>query len=54
MATGRRAFSGSTTAVIFGAILNKTATSSVQINTILPLELERIISKALEKDPDLR
>ena len=54
MATGRRAFSGSTTAVIFEAILNRTPTSPVQMNTNLPAELERIISKALEKDPDLR
>ncbi len=54
MATGRRAFSGATTAVIFEAILNKSPTPPVQINTNLPAELERIISKALEKDPDLR
>jgi eukaryotic-like serine/threonine-protein kinase len=54
MATGRPAFPGSTTAVIFDAILNKTPTPPVQINTNLPVELERIISKALEKDPDLR
>jgi len=54
MATGRRAFSGATTAVIFEAILNKAPTPPVQINTTLPAELERIISKALEKDRDLR
>ena len=54
MATGRRAFSGATTAVIFEAILNKSPTPPVQINTNLPAELERIISKALKKDPDLR
>jgi eukaryotic-like serine/threonine-protein kinase len=54
MATGRPAFSGSTTAVIFDAILNKAPTPPVQVNTSLPVELERIISKALEKDPDLR
>ena len=54
MATDRRAFSGSTTAVIFDAILNKAPAPPLQINTNLPLELERIISKALEKDRDLR
>jgi serine/threonine protein kinase len=54
MATGRPVFSGSTTAVIFDAILNRTPTSPAQINTSLPAELGRIIIKALEKDPDLR
>jgi hypothetical protein len=54
MATGQRAFSGATTAVIFDGILHKAPTSPVQLNTALPAELERIISKALEKDLDLR
>jgi len=54
MATGRRAFSGGTTAVIFDVILNKAPTPPLQINTNLPLELERIISKALEKDREVR
>lgn len=54
MATGERAFSGATTAVIFEAILNKAPTSAVQLNSALPAELERIVSKALEKDRDLR
>jgi Tol biopolymer transport system component/predicted Ser/Thr protein kinase len=54
MATGRRAFSGATTAVIFDGILHKAPTPPLQLNTALPAELERIMSKALEKDPDLR
>jgi eukaryotic-like serine/threonine-protein kinase len=54
MATSQHAFSGATTAVIFAAILLKAPTSPSQLNTALPAELERIISKALEKDRDLR
>jgi Tol biopolymer transport system component len=54
MATSRQAFSGSTTAVIFDAILHKAPTAPVRLNPELPLELERIIDKCLEKDRELR
>jgi len=54
MATGRRAFSGNTTALIFHAILAEPPIPLLQVNPELPVELERIISKALEKDRDLR
>ena len=54
MATGRHAFSGSTSAVIFEAILSKAPTSPVRLNPEVPDELERIINKCLEKDKDLR
>ena len=54
MATGRQAFSGSSPAAIFDAILNRVPPYIRQVNTEIPLELERIIHRALEKDPDLR
>ena len=54
MATGRMAFSGDTTAVIFHAILAETPASPLRLNSELPSRLEEIIGKALEKDRDLR
>jgi serine/threonine protein kinase len=54
MATGRHAFSGNTSGVIFDAILNRQPLPASHINPELLPDLERIISKALEKDRDLR
>ena len=51
MATGRQTFSGSTSAVIFEAILNRAPTPPARINPRLPVELSSIITRALEKNP---
>src|SRR5579864_1546050 len=54
MATGRMAFAGNTTAVIFHDILAEDPKPVRELNPELPIELERIISKALEKDRESR
>src|SRR6202034_1810564 len=54
MATGRLPFSGATSAVIFHAILQLDPVPALQLNATLPPKFDEIITKALEKDRDLR
>jgi len=54
MATGVLPFRGESSAVTLDAILHETTAAPVDMHPELPRELERIINKALEKDPDLR
>ena len=54
MATGTLPFPGNSTAVIYSGILNATPKPASKANPKSPAELDRIISKALEKDRDLR
>ncbi len=54
MATGRVAFFGPTSAVIFHAILERTPPNPSAANPNLPSRFDEIVSKALEKDRALR
>jgi len=54
MSTGALPFPAGSSAEIFKAILDAEPVAAVRLNPAVPAELERIISKALEKDRNLR
>ena len=54
MATGRQAFGGQTTAVVFDAILNRDPAPMREVNPSAPVELEHVVTRALEKDRKMR
>jgi eukaryotic-like serine/threonine-protein kinase len=54
MVAGSRPFDGSTSPIIYDALLNKTPVPVRERNPQLPAELERVIGELLEKDRDLR
>jgi non-specific serine/threonine protein kinase len=53
-ATGKMAFGGPTSAVIYSAILGQPPVSASRLNPHVPAALESIIARALEKDRRLR
>jgi len=54
MATGFLPFRGDTSGAIFDSVLHKAPVALARLNGEAPAELERIVNKALEKDPRLR
>jgi serine/threonine protein kinase/tetratricopeptide (TPR) repeat protein len=54
MGTGALPFRGETSALVFQAILDRAPVSPVRLNPDLPVKLEDIINKAIEKDRNLR
>jgi len=54
MTTGQLPFHGNTSGVVFEAIMNRPPVPPVRLNPELPPRLEEMISKALEKDRNLR
>jgi serine/threonine protein kinase/Tol biopolymer transport system component len=54
MATGRLPFKGDTSAAIFDSILHKSPVPALRLNDEVPGDLEHIISRAIEKDRNLR
>jgi serine/threonine protein kinase len=54
MATGLLPFRGETSAVVFDSILNRPPTPAMRVNQEVSPELDRVISRALEKQRELR
>jgi eukaryotic-like serine/threonine-protein kinase len=54
MTTGATPFRGESMGVIFNAILERAPVTPARINSDVPLKLEEIITKCLEKDRNLR
>jgi serine/threonine protein kinase/Tfp pilus assembly protein PilF len=54
MVTGTLPFRGETSGVLSESILNRVPTPPVRLNPELPVKLEAIIDKSLEKDPEVR
>jgi eukaryotic-like serine/threonine-protein kinase len=54
MATGVLPFQGQTTAAFFESLIHSVPEGPLRFNPATPAELERIVTKSLEKDPKLR
>ncbi|MBM3810822.1 MAG: hypothetical protein FJW20_04225 [Acidimicrobiia bacterium] len=54
MATGEPAFPGATSALVYDAILNRTSPPPSTLNSAIPPEFDKLIARALQKNPDHR
>jgi eukaryotic-like serine/threonine-protein kinase len=54
MVTGRIAFGGDTTAIVFDGILNRSPMPPARLNSEIPPKFEEVISRLLEKNRKLR